>query len=173
MKPTIVSPFWMFMVVWALGPSMAWAFKVGTVDVQKALLEVKEGQRVKAKLEAEFKKKKTILSKEESAIEKMKKEFDGQFPVLNAKARAKKEKELQNKIFEIQKKILDYQKDMREQENKLKAPIVEKIRKMVRTLSVQKGVDATFEASTAPVLYAKDEIDMTKELIEQYDKKYK
>ena len=54
----------------------------------------------------------------------------------------------------------------------MKKPILDRVRAVINSVSKQKNVDVTFEASTAPVVYAKNEIDITEEVIKSYDKKH-
>jgi outer membrane protein len=156
-----------------LAAPMANAIVIGKVDVQKVLVEVKEGKKVRDKLKAEFDKKQKILRKEEERIKKMKKDLDKQAAILNDQARSKKEKELQEEIFKIQQKSMSFQREIQGKENKLKAPILEKIRKIVTSVSKKMKLDVTFESSTAPVIYAKEEKDITKDVIKAYNKKHK
>ena len=67
---------------------------------------------------------------------------------------------------------MEYQKEITEMENKAKGPILEKVKGIVDEVSKKADVDVTFEASTAPVIYAKEEKDLTQEVIDAYNKKY-
>lgn len=156
-----------------LAAPVANAIVIGKVDVQKVLVEVNEGKKVRNQLKAEFEKKQKILRAEEDKIKKMKKELDKQSAILNDQARSKKEKELQEEIFKIQQKSMAFQREIQGKENKLKQPILEKIRKIVTSVSKTMKLDVTFESSTAPVIYAKEEKDITKKVIEAYNKKHK
>lgn len=155
-----------------LASPLANAIVIGKVDVQKVLVEVNEGKKVRDQLKSEFEKKQKILRKEEERIKKMKKDLDKQAAILNDQARSKKEKELQEEIFKIQQKSMTFQREIQGKENKLKQPILDKIRKIVTTVSKQMKLDVTFESSTAPVIYAKEEKDITKDVIKAYNKKH-
>ena len=152
--------------------SQAFAFLVGKVDVQNVLVSVKEGKKVRDQLKDEFEKKRKILDSEQEEIKKLQQNFSKQSLVMNDKAKLEKEKEIQQKIIELQQKSLGYQKEIQEMEGKMKAPILERIKTIVDSVSEKAGVDVTFEMSTAPVIYAKSEKDLTTEVIKEYDKKY-
>ena len=152
--------------------SQAFAFLVGKVDVQNVLVSVKEGKKVRDQLKDEFEKKRKILDNEQEEIKKLQQNFSKQSLVMNDKAKLEKEKEIQQKIIELQQKSLGYQKEIQEMEGKMKAPILERIKTIVDSVSEKAGVDVTFEMSTAPVIYAKSEKDLTTEVIKEYDKKY-
>lgn len=151
----------------------AHALTLGKVDIQKVLLTVKQGQKVRDDLKKEFDKKQAELQKEESAIRKMQEDFEKQGVVMNDKAKAKKEQEIQAKIIQLQQKSMGYQKEIQEMENKLKKPILDRVKEIIDTVSKDAGVDLTYEASTAPIVYAKSEKDLTDDVIKAYDKKFK
>ena len=146
---------------------------IGKVNIQKVLLEVNEAKRIKTKLEKMAKKKQGLLKKEESKIKKMQEDFQKQSLVMNDKAKAKKEREIQKAIMQIQQQAAGFQQDMRKEEEKYKKPILEKIRKVIEAVSKKAGVDMTFEVSIAPVIYAKSSKDLTKAVIKTYNKKHK
>lgn len=151
----------------------AFALVLGKVDVQKVLISVDQGKKVRDQLKKEFDTKQNEIKKEEDKIRKMQKDFEKQSAVMNDKARGKKQKEIQDNIMGLQQKSMDYQKTIQEMENNLKRPILENIKKVVEEVSKDSNVDVTFEVSTAPVIYAKEEKDLTDEVIKKYNKKYK
>jgi outer membrane protein len=152
-------------------PAMA-EIIVGKVNIQKILVSVKEGKQVKDKLKKEFEKKQKTLKKEESKIRKAQENFKKQSLVMNPNTKQKKEMEIQQMIVALQKKSMGFQKEIQGMEQKLKTPILEKIQKVIKTISKNAGVDMTFEVSTAPIVYAKTEKDLTDLVIKAYDKKH-
>ncbi len=145
---------------------------VGKVDVQKVLLNVNDGIEVRSKLKKVFDSKQELLKKEEEKIRKAQQDYEKQKSVLNDKAREAKERDIQGLIDGIQKQTMEYQKEITDMENKAKGPILEKVKAIVDEVSKKADVDVTFEASTAPVIYAKEEKDLTQEVINAYNKKY-
>jgi len=151
----------------------AFALVLGKVDVQKVLVSVDQGKKVRDQLKKEFDTKQNEIKKEEDKIRKLQQDFEKQSAVMNDKAKGKKQKEIQDQIMGLQQKSMDYQKTIQDMENNLKRPILENIKKIVEEVSKDSNVDVTFEVSTAPVIYAKEEKDLTDEVIKKYNKKYK
>ena len=145
---------------------------VGTVDVQKVLVTIKEGKAVRDKLKGEFDKKQKLLKKDEAAIQKAQQNYQKQSMVMNDKAKANKEREIQGMIMQLQQKTMKFQKEIQGMEQKLKKPILDRIKGLIEEASKKAKVDLTFEVSTAPVIYAKSQKDLTDEVIKMYDKKY-
>lgn len=157
----------MFMFV-----SFAEAALVGRVDIQKILVTVKEGVSVRGKLKETFDKKQTELKKDEDEIRKSQEDFQKQSLVMNAQAKEKKEKEIQEKIMKLQQKTMEYQQEIQNMEQKFKKPILERLQALVTEISKKEGVEFTYEVSTSPIVYAKEEKDITDAVIKLYDSKY-
>lgn len=146
---------------------------IGRVDIQKVLMTINEGQKVRTELEKFFNEKQAELRKEEEKIKKMQEDFEKQSFALNDQAKAQRQQDIQKSIFGLQEKTGEYQNLLRERENKLKQPILEKIKVVVEDVSKKAEVDMTFEASTAPIIYAKNKKELTDDVIKEYNKKHK
>ncbi len=151
----------------------ATATTIGKVDIQKVLLTIKQGQGVRAKLKKSFESKQKLLKKDETKIRKMQKDFQKQSLVMNDAAKGKKQKLIQESIVKLQQKTQKFQAEIQKMENKMKKPILERVKKIVEIVSKKANVDITFESSTAPIVYAKSEKDITADVIKAYDKKHK
>ncbi len=149
----------------------AFAISVGTVDIQKVMFNVKEGKKVATQLESTFKKKKSELQKERDDLMKEEKKFNKQSSVLSGDAKSKKREALQKKFVGLQEKSLKYQKEMQDMENKLKKPLVDRVRGIITDVSKSSKVDLTV-TNAAMLLYAANEVDLTDKVIKAYDKKY-
>lgn len=145
---------------------------VGKVDVQKVLISVNQGQTVRDQLKKSFDEKQKQLKDEEDKIRKLQDDYQKKAAVLNEKEKGKKEREIQEKIVAIQQKTATFQKDIQDMEQKLKTPILEKVKAIVDEVAKSSDVDFVYEAATAPILYAKDEKDLTDDVIKMYNKKF-
>ena len=78
--------------------------KIGYVDLNRALNEVNEGKRAKAKLEADGKAKKQKLEILQNDLKKLKDELEKKRLILSAQALKDKEMVFQQKFVELQKR---------------------------------------------------------------------
>ncbi len=147
--------------------------KIGVVNIQKVITSIGEGKSVMKTLEKSFKSKQKEIKSEEEAIKKLQQDYQKQSSLLSDKAKAKKEDEIRKKISSLQRKTMEYQKNIQNQEKQLKKPILEKLKPVIDSVSKDKGVALTFEASSSPVVYAQKQIDITSDVIKAYDKKHK
>lgn len=145
------------------------AAKIAKVDVQKVLLTVEEGKKVRASLKKKFDEKQKIIKKEEDKIRKSQKDFQKQSLVMNDKAKLKKRQEIEQQIVALQQKTMNFQQEIQAEENKLKKPILEKVRRVIEDLSKKGGYDMVFEVSTSPI-YVKEVTDITDQVVKSYNK---
>jgi outer membrane protein len=145
------------------------AAKVAKVDVQRVLVTVNEGKAVRSTLKKKFDAKQVIIKKEENKIRKLQKDFQKQSAIMSAKAKIKKEKEIQNKIIALQQKTMTFQKEIQDQEGRLKKPILEKVRKVIDKLAKSGGYDMVFEVTTSPI-YIKEFTDITDKVVKAFNK---
>ena len=145
---------------------------IGKIDVQKVLISVNQGQAVRDQLKKAFDEKQKILKEEEDKIRKLQDDFQKKASVLNEKEKSKKDREIQEKIVAIQQKTASFQKEIQDMEQKLKTPILEKVKAIVDDVAKNSDVDFVYEAATAPILYAKEEKDLTDEVVKSYNKKF-
>lgn len=145
---------------------------VGKVDVQKVLVTVNQGVAVRDQLKKSFEDKQKVLKKDEDAIKKLQEDYQKKAAVINDTEKAKKEREIQEKIIAIQQKTATYQKEIQDMEQNLKTPILERVKNIVDDVAKASGVDFVYEAATAPILYSKSEKDLTDDVIKAYNKKH-
>ena len=153
-------------------PSFA-AVIIGKIDIQQIMATVNQGKKANDKLQTQFKKWEDELKKEEGELKKEKDNFDKQKLLKDQKWVQTKQEELQQKFVAIQQKTQNYQMQIQKMEMDEKKPILEKIRAIVSEISEKEKVDLTVEVSASPILYAKDVVDLTTKVIEQYNSKHK
>ena len=145
---------------------------IGKVDVQKVLITVNQGVAVRDQLKKSFEDKQKVLKKDEDEIKKLQEDFTKKAAVINEKEKAKKEREIQEKIMGIQQKTATFQKEIQDLEQNLKTPILERVKTVVDEVSKSAGVDFVYESATAPILYSKSEKDLTDDVVKLYNKKF-
>jgi outer membrane protein len=165
--------FAIFALIFSLGSVSAAPFTIGKVDVQRILLTINEGKAVREKLKKVFEEKQQILKKDQEEIQKIEEELKKQSAVLSEKAKEKKEKDAQAKFMALQQKTMQFQKEISDLENQFKKPIMTKLQDVIADVSKTSNVDFTFESSTTPIVYAKNDKDLTDEVIKAYDLKFK
>lgn len=144
--------------------------RFAVIDMQSVILNVEEGKAARAELEGEIKKKEAEFVKQKAELDKMNEEWKGQAAVLSESARMKKQQEFQEKFLELRNAEMTFQQEIKRREQKATQKIAMGVAKLVEDISKAQGFEAVFETNSAGLLYLKDPVDLTKEVIAAYAK---
>lgn len=155
--------------------STVWAadFKMGYVDLQKALQTTEAGKTAKTNLQKEFEKKKSEFEKQQKDLQKEAEQFEKKSAILNDSARAAKQAELQKKVMEFQRAASESQMKLQERERELTKPILEELRAIIESLAKERKLQLVIEKNEGAVLYAESGSDLTEEVITRFNSKKK
>ena len=170
LKMTILSLIATFFVMGIANTAFAQT-KIAYVDLQQALNKVDEGKKAKAKLKRDFDKKQKELDKKQNAVKKLKDELEGQAMMLSEDAKRQKAMSLQKQMYELQQLYLNLQGELTQAEAKATQKIFDKMGTILKQIGQEKGYDLILEKTESSILYAKDSMDITAELVKRYNKK--
>lgn len=143
--------------------------KVAYVDLQRALLEVEDGKKAKARLKKEFDAKQKQLDKKQDQVKKMKEELEAQAMMLSDDAKRQKAMELQKQMYELQQLYLALQQDLSQKEAQATKKIFDRMGELIEQIGKDQKIDLILEKSESSVLYARSGMDITAELIKRYN----
>ena len=145
--------------------------KIAFVDLQRALNEVDEGKKAKTKLKKEFEERQKQLDKRQKELEALKAELEQQM-MLSEEAKRGKAMNFQQKMYELQQTYMQLQGELAQQEAAATKKIFDKMGKIIEEMAKEKGYDLVLERTESAILFAKDNMELTDELIKRYNKKY-
>lgn len=171
MKPQFVRILLSFGLFLAIGLTATHAFaqKIAYVDLQRALLEVEDGKKAKAKLKKEFDNKQSELDKKQAAVKKMKDDLEAGAMMMTEDAKRGKAMELQKQMYELQQLYLQLQGDLSQKEAEATKKIFDRMGKIIEQIGKEKKYDLILEKSESSVLYALPTMDITSDLIKRYN----
>lgn len=146
--------------------------KFGVVDLQLALESVNDGKKAKEKIEKEFKEKEKIFKKKEDEVKKMYDDFQKKMLVMAEKAKMEKQAEIQKKYMEVTQLRGQFQQDYEKRIAEFRDPIIKSLNSIVTDVSKTKKLDLVY-ANQSGILYAKDAVDITNEVIKSYNEIHK
>jgi outer membrane protein len=149
------------------------SYKVGIVDMQKALQTVEAGKKAKTQLQKEFDTKKKMISDEENAIRKLSEEFKKQSLAFSEETRMKKQQEIQERIMKLQETTGRSQMEIQQKEQEMTAPLVKNLKIVIQELAAKKGYALVLDKNDANVLFSQDKDDFTAEAISAFNAKNK
>jgi outer membrane protein len=155
------------------GDKMAEVDKLLVVDVQRCILETRQGKSAKKELEKFF-------AKSEAKLEKKAKKLQQQYQDLQAKAAmlsqaevGRRQQELMRAQGELQQLQGELQQKVMEKEALLTEKIYKNVAELVRQLALEEKVQLVLVNSFSSVLYVSPRLDVTNRIIVAYDKQFK
>jgi len=147
--------------------------KIGYIDLQKAIQETSAGKKAKKELEKEFNSRKDELGKREGNIKKMQEDFEKKKGVLSDEARNQKAAEIQQEMLKFRDLLGQSQVNMQKKEQELTRPIVEKLQDVIDKIAKDGGYTVILEKSEQSVIWARKDIDLTDQVVKQFEKTVK
>ncbi len=143
--------------------------KLAMVDMQRVLNETKAGKAARKKLESSSKSKQAKFDKKR---EKLETEAAKLGSLSGAKLAAAQE-QLQRDSMELQQMLMALEQELATQQQKLLETMYTNSQGIVETMAKEKGLDLVLVRDPMTVIYVKEGLDITSEVVSQYDKKYK
>ena len=142
---------------------------VAFIDLQKALNLSNAGVKAKAEIGQQVKKYEAKVAAEQEALSEMKKELEKQAVLLSDDARAKKEREFQQRAKEFQRFTKDIQEELQQKDADFTKRIIDEILKETRKLGKEKGYGVVLEKSESSIIYGDSSVDLTDDVIKAYN----
>ena len=154
-----------------LVPSFAHAQKIAFVDLEYALNNVDEGKKAKAVLEQDYKRKKEELETTRAKLVAMENELKSQTLVLSEDARRTKENELRAAVERYEADKRAAQESWQKKEAMLTKDLLQRLTTIVQEIGKEGSYTFILERHDASVLYAQENVDLTKQVIDRFNKK--
>lgn len=164
-----------------LGPVLALAIaatagaqqgKFAVINIQGAIVSTKDGQKAAAELNAKTAPKKKELEQKQNDINQLQDQLNKGSNTLSDSAKNDLYKNIESKKKSLQREVEDAQSDLEADQQKLLSQLGQKILAVIEKYARDNGITMVVDVSSpqTPVLYASPSIDITKEIIELYDK---
>ncbi len=160
------------MAVLAASQSIAAAkARYAVVDMQAVILNVDEGKKAREALEKEIKAKEAELLNQKKELDKLNNDWKEQAALLSEDARLKKQQEFQQKFMALRNSEMAFQQEIKRKEQLATQKIAVSVSKFVNDLAKKRGFEMVFETNSAGLLFLKDPVDLTKEVIDSFGSK--
>jgi len=168
-----------FVVVFTLAVAAALAAnaqgpptKVGVIAIQGAIAATKDGQKAIAELDSKAAPKRKELDQKQTDINNLKDQLNKGSNTLSEATKAELYKTIQQKTTSLQRDFEDAQADMDQEQQKMLQQLGQKILAVIERYARDDGFAMIVDVSSpqTPVMYASPSIDITKEIIDLYDK---
>jgi outer membrane protein len=146
--------------------------KFAVINIQGAIISTKDGQKAAAELNSKTAPKKKELEQKQNEINSLQDQLNKGSNTLSDTAKNDLYKNIEAKKKNLQREVEDAQADLEADQNKLLQSLGQKILAVIEKYARDNGYTMVVDVSSpqTPVLYASPSIDITKEIIELYDK---
>ncbi len=144
--------------------------KIAIVDVQRCLMETKEGRAAKKDLERTFSKGQVKLDAKAKKLESKLRDLQAKASMLSQAELMKRQQELMRSQSELQQLGMQLQEEVANKEALLTEKIYNKVSAIVKQVALEDGVQVVLVRSELTVLYASPKLDLTNRVIVRYDK---
>src|SRR3984885_4194272 len=146
--------------------------KFAVINIQGAIISTKDGQKAASELNAKTAPKKKELEQKQNEINALQDQLSKGSNTLSDSAKNDLYKNIELKKKNMQREVEDAKADLEADQQKLLQQLGQKILAVIEKYSRDNGFTLVVDVSSpqTPVLYASPSIDITKEIIELYDK---
>jgi outer membrane protein len=146
--------------------------KFAIINIQGAIISTKDGQAAAAKLNSETAPKKKQLEQRQNEINALQDQLNKGQNTMSDSAKADLYKNIEAKKKSLQREVEDAQADLEAEQNKILQQLGAKVMAVIERYAKDNGYTMVVDVGSqnTTVIYASPSIDITKEIIELYDK---
>jgi outer membrane protein len=160
--------------VLASAVTAAEAFKMGVIDPQAVLEKSKAGKKALDGLKEYVSTRQKLLSRDEEELRNTEKTLKESSAKLSDAEKKDKETQFRGKIQEYQKRAQEFNQELQGKQKELVDEYMKKIASATQTVAEKGGfsivVDKGSEQTVKIVIYNKDTIDLTEQVIKEFDR---
>jgi len=150
------------------------AFKMGVVDPQAVLEKSKAGKKALDGLKEYVTTRQKLLSGDEEELRSTEKTLKEQIVKLSDTEKKEKETQFRAKVQDYQKRAQEFNQELQGKQKELVDDYMKKIASATKTVAEKGGfslvVDKGSEQTVKIVIYNKDTIDLTDQVIKEFDR---
>ena len=146
--------------------------KVGVIEIQAAIFQTKDGQKALADLQTKFNPKKTEFERRRAEIASTQDQYTKGANTLSEEARGRLMRDIDAKTKALNRDTDDANQDLEAENQKIMNDLGGKMLQVINKYSTDKGYVLVLDVSaqTTPVIFASNTIDITRDIIDLYDK---
>ena len=146
--------------------------KVATINIQQALVSTKDGQKALGDIQTRFTPKKNDLDKQQNTLAGLQDQLNKGGAKLSDEARQKLVRDIDLAKTRLQRDTEDAQTEYDQENQKIMNELGGRILAVIGKYAKDNGYALVLDVSSqqSAVMYASDSIDITKDIIELYDK---
>jgi len=154
-------------------PEVQAAEKTGFIDMREVMLNSDAGKKATEEFKKIYERDKASIQEKETELRKLKDDLEKQRSILKEEAYREKESAYQKKFRDYQLLVKDSNEDLQARDQELSRTLIPEILKVVNAIGEKENYSLVLDIGTVPVAYFNKESDLTKRVIEEFNKTYK
>lgn len=147
------------------------ALKIGVIDMQKALLSTKDGEKAVAELKAKFAPKEQEFQKRQSDLAAKQEQYRKTENTISEEAKANLARDIDAMTKNLQRDTDDARQDVDQEQQRVLNELGQKMMQVLQKYATDKQLTMILDVSGQPnnILFASNTIDITRDIITMYD----
>jgi len=144
--------------------------KIGFINLKEIMQKSNAGKKAAEDFKKIFDKDTRAIKTAEAELKKMKDDLDKQGSTATPGARSEKEKAYKKKLRDFQLKVEDTNQALKKRDQELMQTLVPRIMKVVRSIAEKEKYTLILDTATMPVPYYAAQNDISKKVIDEFNR---
>lgn len=146
--------------------------RIAVVDIQRCLLETKEGKKAKTDLEKSMVRGQARIEKKATDLQKRLGDLQAKASMLSEAELRKRQEDLMRGQAELEQLSMEMQESLAEKEALLTEKIYKNVSSIVAQLALEEKLQIVLVRSEMTIIYVNPKLDLTNRVIVRYDKEH-
>ena len=147
--------------------------KIGFVDVREIMLNSDSGKKANEELKKLYEKNRLLVQGSETELHRIKDELEKQRSILTEAALKEKEAAYQQKFRDYQAIVKEANDSIQAKEQEFLKDMVAEIQKLINSIGEKEKFTVIFDLSSAAITFNNKANDLTKRVMDEFNKTYK
>jgi outer membrane protein len=158
--------------VLAFGQTGTLPTKVGIIHIQNAILQTADGKKAAADLDAKYQPRRKDVEQKQSELQQLEQQYRSGANTMSDDARQKLMRDIDMRRKQLQRDMDDAQTELQQDQERVLQDLGQKMMAVIDKYASDRGFALILDVSSpqTPVLYAANAIDITRDIVELYDK---
>ncbi|MGI8746231.1 MAG: OmpH family outer membrane protein [Bryobacteraceae bacterium] len=172
MTRNVIAPFILALAATVLANAQAATGKVGVINIQQAIVATKDGQKAAAELDSKAAPKRKTLEGKQNEINGLKDQLQKGSNALSEAAKQEIVRNIDAKTKSFNRDMEDAQAEVEQDQQKVLQDLGGRMMAVIDKYAKDNGFVLILDVSSpqTPVLFASNTIEVTKDIIDLYDK---
>jgi len=153
------------------------SFRVGVIDPQSVIEKSKAGSRALAGLKEHAQARETVMKNDQKELEKLQEELSSASSTLGDEEKKRRQDRFTQKFQDWQKRGQEFQAELGEKQRELVQEYMKKIEQATSIVAKRHGFDVVIDKGSQAILkiviYHRDGLDLTNEVVKEFNKRFK